>query len=213
VSKLYIKICGIKDIKIAKYAIECGASFLGFVFFENSKRDISINTCSEILNEIDDKINTVAVTVNPTNDDLERYSGMKFTHLQLHGSESLDEVMEISKTFDFKIIKSFNISTESDFTNIENYSPFIDYILLDSKHKRNMPGGTGKTFNWELIRNFAPSKPFFLSGGLNIDNVSDAIKLQKTKYFDVSSGVENSDGIKDENLISEFISKANGATQ
>ena len=76
-----------------------------------------------------------------------------------------------------------------------------------------MPGGTGKTFNWELIRNFAPSKPFFLSGGLNIDNVSDAIKLQKTKYFDVSSGVENSDGIKDENLISEFISKANGATQ
>ena len=76
-----------------------------------------------------------------------------------------------------------------------------------------MPGGTGQTFDWRIIRNFYPNKSFFLSGGLNITNISDALDLKKTEYFDVSSGVENSEGIKDEKLISEFISKANKAVK
>ena len=76
-----------------------------------------------------------------------------------------------------------------------------------------MPGGTGETFNWELIKNFSPNKSFFLSGGLNTTNILDALNLKKTQYFDVSSGVENSEGIKDEKLISEFISKANKAVK
>ena len=73
-TKAYIKICGVKDIKIAKHAIDCGASFLGFVFFKNSSRNISISKCKEILDEINDKVNTVAVTVNPTLSDLKTYS-------------------------------------------------------------------------------------------------------------------------------------------
>ena len=212
-TKAYIKICGVKDIKIAKYAINCGASFLGFVFFKNSSRNISISKCIKILDEINGKVNTVAVTVNPTHSDLKSYSEMKFTHVQLHGNESLNEVRKINEAYNLKIIKSFSISTEYDLDKIKEYCPYIDHILLDSKQKQDMPGGTGQTFDWKIIRNFYPNKSFFLSGGLNTTNISDAIKLQKTKYFDVSSGVENSDGIKDENLISGFISKANGATQ
>ncbi len=212
-SKAFIKICGIKDIKIAEHAINCGASFLGFVFFENSSRNISINKCIEILNEIDGKVNTVAVTVNPTSSDLKTYSEMKFTHLQLHGNESLNEVRKINEAYNFKIIKSFSISTESDLDKIKEYCPFIDHILLDSKQKKDMPGGTGQTFDWDIIRNFYPNKSFFLSGGLNTTNISDALNLGKTEYFDVSSGVENSEGIKDEKLISEFISKANKAVK
>ena len=72
-----------------------------------------------------------------------------------------------------------------------------------------MPGGTGEKFDWEIIRNFSTNKPFFLSGGLNSSNISDAISMKITNYYDVSSGVENSEGIKDEKLISEFIIKAN----
>ena len=212
-SKAYIKICGVKDIKIAKHAINCGASFLGFIFFENSRRNISISKCKEILDEINGKVNTVAVTVNPTNSDLKTYSEMKFTHLQLHGNESLNEVREIKKTYNLKIIKSFNISKESDLDYVDDYCPYIDHILLDSEQKKDMPGGTGQTFDWKIIKNFSPNKSFFLSGGLNTNNISKALNLKKTEYFDVSSGVENSEGIKDEKLISEFISKANKAVK
>ncbi len=212
-SKVYIKICGIKDIETAKHSIKCGASFLGFVFFEKSKRNISIGKCKEILNEINGKVSTVAVTVNPTIDDLNTYSKMKFTHLQLHGNESLNDVKKINKDYNFKIIKSFGISIDSDLANIDDYCPYIDHILLDSMQKKDMPGGTGEVFDWKIINNFSPNKSFFLSGGLNSKNILDALKLKKTEYFDVSSGVENSEGIKDEKLISEFISKVNKATQ
>ena len=71
-----------------------------------------------------------------------------------------------------------------------------------------MPGGTGKTFNWDIISEISLKKNFFLSGGLNIDNIERAILMKKTNYFDVSSGVENSEGIKDKRLITEFINKA-----
>jgi len=213
VTKAYIKICGVKDIQIAKHAINCGASFLGFVFFENSSRNISISKCAEILDEINGKVNTVAVTVNPTPNDLMTYSKMKFTHIQLHGNESLNEVRKINEAYNFKIIKSFSISTKSDLDKIREYCPFIDHILLDSKQKKDMPGGTGQTFDWKIIKNFCPNKSFFLSGGLNTNNISEALNLKKTEYFDVSSGVENSEGIKDEKLISEFISKANKAVK
>ena len=212
-SKVFIKICGVKDIKIAKHAINCGASFLGFVFFENSSRNISVNKCTEILNEINGKVNTVAVTVNPTDSELKTYSDMNFTHLQLHGNESSNEVKKINETSNLKIIKAFSISEESDLDKIKEYCPYIDHILLDSKQKQDMPGGTGQTFDWEIIRNFSPNKSFFLSGGLDTTNISDALNLKKTEYFDVSSGVENSEGIKDEKLISEFISKANKAVK
>ena len=182
---------------------------MGFVFFENSIRNISISKCTEILDEINGKVNTVAVTVNPTNSEIKTYSDMKFTHLQLHGNESLNEIRKINKTYNLKIIKAFGVSEESDLDKIKEYCPFIDHILLDSKQKKDMPGGTGQTFDWKIIKNFCPNKSFFLSGGLNTDNISEALNLKKTEYFDVSSGVENSEGIKDEKLISEFISRAN----
>ena len=182
---------------------------MGFIFYRNSRRNISIENCDEILNDIEGRVNTVAVTVNPNSNDLKLYSKMKFTHLQLHGKMSLDTIKEIRETFNFKIIKAFNISSESDLVKIDSYFPYVDHILLDSKHKTNMPGGTGETFDWEIIRNYSPNKSFFLSGGLNTNNILNAFNTVNTKYFDVSSGVENSEGIKDEKLIFEFISKVN----
>ena len=120
-TKAYIKICGVKDSKIAKHAINCGTSFLGFVFFKNSSRNISISKCIEILDEINGKVNTVAVTVNPTHSDLKAYSEMRFTHVQLHGNESLTEVRKINEAYNLKIIKSFSISKESDLDKINEY--------------------------------------------------------------------------------------------
>ena len=131
----------------------------------------------------------------------------------LESNLSEDEVRKINETQNLRIIKSFSISAESDLDIIKEYCPYIDLILLDSEQKKDMPGGTGQTFDWKIIKNFCPNKSFFLSGGLNTNNISEALNLKKTEYFDVSSGVENSEGIKDEKLISEFISKANKAVK
>ena len=79
---------------------------------------------------------------------------------------------------------------------------------MDSSSTVGLPGGTGITFNWDIISEISLKKNFFLSGGLNIDNIERAILMKKTNYFDVSSGVENSEGIKDKRLITEFINKA-----
>tara|TARA_B100001029_G_scaffold178992_1_gene187006 strand:- start:1317 stop:1958 length:642 start_codon:yes stop_codon:yes gene_type:complete len=208
VSELKIKICGIKDTEVALHAIDCGARYLGFVFFEDSKRNISLKNCRDILDQVKGNVSTVAVTVNPSIVELNNFSKMDFTHVQLHGNENLDYLKKIRDKFDFKIIKSFGISNQEDLDCIETYSPYVDFFLLDSKHHNNVPGGTGKIFDWEIIKNFSVNKTFFLSGGLSIDNIESAINLKKTNYFDVSSGVEVSEGIKDKNLIKEFIIKA-----
>ena len=163
-TKAYIKICGVKDIKIAKHAINCGASFLGFVFFQNSSRNISISKCTEILDEINGKVNTVAVTVNPTHSDLKTYSKMKFTHVQLHGNESLNEVRKINEAYNLKIIKSFSISTKSDLDKIKEYCPFIDHILLDSKKRKICQEGLARHLIGRLSKIFAQISHFFYQG-------------------------------------------------
>ena len=88
------------------------------------------------------------------------------------------------------------------------YEPFVEYFLLDSPPQADVQGGTGHRFDWKIIENLSITKNFFLSGGLNKDNIISAINLKKTSYFDVSSGVEDSEGIKDKQLITEFIDKA-----
>ena len=122
-------------------------------------------------------------------------------------------VRRIKLKYDFKIIKAFGISSSVDLDELVKYEPFVEYFLLDSPPQADNQGGTGHRFDWKIIENLSIAKNFFLSGGLNKDNIISAINLKKTCYFDVSSGVENSEGIKDEKLISEFISKANKAVK
>ena len=88
------------------------------------------------------------------------------------------------------------------------YEPFVEYFLLDSPPQADIQGGTGSKFDWKIIEDSSITKNFFLSGGLDKDNIISAINLKKTSYFDVSSGVEDSEGIKDKQLITEFINKA-----
>ena len=117
-------------------------------------------------------------------------------------------VERIKLEYDFKIIKAFGISSSKDLDELVKYEPFVEYFLLDSPPQADIQGGTGDKFDWKIIENLYTSKNFFLSGGLNKDNIISAINLKKTSFFDVSSGVEDSEGIKDKQLITEFIDKA-----
>ena len=207
-SDLQIKICGVKDKEIAKHAIDAGANFVGFIFYEKSHRNITVENCEQILSDIKDLTIPVAVTVNPDDKLLDDLSRIGFQYIQLHGQETLEIVKRIKLNYDFKIIKAFGISSSEDLEELIKYEPVVEYFLLDSPPQANVQGGTGHRFDWKIIENLSTSKNFFLSGGLNSDNITSAINLKKTSFFDVSTGVEDSEGIKDKQLITEFIDKA-----
>ena len=207
-SDLQIKICGVKNKEIAQHAIDAGANFIGFIFYEKSRRNITVENCEQILSEIKDLTIPVAVTVNPDDNLLDDLLRIGFQYIQLHGQETLEMVERIKLEYDFNIIKALGISSSKDLDKLVKYEPFVEYFLLDSPPQADVQGGTGRRFDWKIIENLSITKNFFLSGGLNKDNIISAINLKKTSYFDVSSGVEDSEGIKDKQLITEFIDKA-----
>ena len=128
--------------------------------------------------------------------------------IQLHGNESLERVREIKSLSSLKIIKSFGIENAIDLEKTNIYEEVVDYLLFDAKpNESELPGGNAKTFNWSSLNGYISEKKFFLSGGLNIENVETAVNSNLTNFFDVSSGVESSPGVKDKQKISAFIKK------
>ena len=190
-----IKICGITDLSIANFCIDNDADYLGFVSYEHSPRNISLHDSKDIISKLSKPIDTVAVTVNANINDIKEIEDSGFNYIQLHGSEDLSYLGAIKKNTQLKIIKAFGISTQADFNNVNDYSDLCDYFLLDAKpEETEMPGGNAKKFDWSLLGGQNLKKEFFLSGGLNIDNLEIALKNNITSFFDVSSSVESSPG-------------------
>jgi phosphoribosylanthranilate isomerase len=203
-----IKVCGITDLSIANFCIENGADYLGFVSYSDSPRDISFRESKNIIDQLSSPINTVAVTVNANIDNAKEIEDSGFNFIQCHGSETPDYLSKIKKTTNLKIIKAFGISSQNDLVNIDKYSEFCDFFLMDAKPEGSeMPGGNAKKFNWDLLRDQNINKKFFLSGGLDEDNIEIAIKYNITSLFDVSSSVESSPGVKDTLKIKYFIDR------
>ena len=203
-----IKVCGITDLSIANFCIENGADYLGFVSYSDSPRDISFQESKNIIDQLSSPINTVAVTVNANIDNAKEIEDSGFNFIQCHGSETPDYLSKIKKTTDLKIIKAFGISSQNDLVNLDKYSEFCDFFLMDAKPEGSeMPGGNAKKFNWDLLRDQNINKKFFLSGGLDEDNIEIAIKNNITSLFDVSSSVESSPGVKDTLKIKQFIDR------
>ena len=203
-----IKVCGITDLSIANFCIENGADYLGFVSYSDSPRDISFHESKNIIDQLSSPINTVAVTVNANIDSAKEIEDSGFNFIQCHGSETPDYLSMIKKTTSLKIIKAFGISSQNDLINMSKYSEFCDFFLMDAKPEGSeMPGGNAKKFNWDLLRDQNINKKFFLSGGLDEDNIEIAIKNNITSLFDVSSSVESSPGVKDTLKIKKFIDR------
>ena len=207
-SEKRVKICGIKSEEIANHAIISNADYLGFIFYPQSPRNISFEESTAILNKVKNKISTVAVTVNPDDSMLNKIIEIGFSMIQLHGTESIERVKEIKNLSSIKIIKSFGISNKSDLAKTQSYEDIADYFLFDARpEEKDLPGGNAKTFEWSTLNDYTSKKEFFLSGGLNIENVETAVNSNQTNFFDVSSGVESSPGVKDKQKISDFIRK------
>ena len=198
-----IKICGITNLELAEFCIDQNADYLGFVFYEHSPRNIIDENILETLEKIKDRIKLVAVTKDPTETIIKKISNLPFNFIQVHGRILPDKLAEIKNTTGMRIIKAFNIQSSADLNDVNDYQDIADFYLLDSKSS-----GSGEIFDWDILGNKQINKSFFLSGGLNPHNISKAIERTGTKYIDVSSGVEQREGIKDKKLIEQFILNA-----
>ena len=193
-----VKICGLKTEDHVHAAIQSNADFIGFVFAP-SKRQISIDTAKNLAALIPTTIKKVGVVVNETSETLHHlFNEVGLDYIQYHGDESPTFIDEVG----LPAIKAFSISESFNWKQLANYD--VDYFLLDAPGKTHR-GGSGVTFNWELLNNCPiPKDKIILAGGLNAENVKTAIMITEPFAVDVSSGVEI-DGIKNSKLIQQFI--------
>ncbi len=199
-----VKICGITSLEDAFFAQGSGADALGFVFYPASPRYIRPEDARKIILRLNKKIIKVGVFVNPEAGQLKRTARLcQLDALQFHG----DETPDFCRGFpSYKIIKAFRVKDKSSLSRLSDYRGAVDYYLFDAFSRVGL-GGTGRRFNWKLLKMAKIDKPFFLSGGLTPKNVAGAIKTVCPAWVDVSSGVEKSPGIKDKKKIKNFIDR------
>ncbi len=201
-----VKICGITNVEDAKAAVDAGADAIGFMFFPQSSRAVSIETAAEISQEISPWIMRVGVFVNPEAEFVFaaiRQCGLNF--LQFHG----DETPEFCAQFGTMSMKAFRVKDSESLPVMKTY--LTEALLLDS-YVAGKQGGTGEKFNWDLAIDAKKfGKPIFLAGGLTPANVADAVRKVEPFGVDVSSGVEISPGKKDHQKIRDFVAAVRAA--
>jgi len=192
-----IKICGLRDKDAINTAINFGAKYLGFVCnYPKSPRNVSPYQLIEITNNLPDSAAyKVAVLVDP-DDGLIDIIKNSVDFLQLHGSETNERILDIKRKFNLNIIKAIKIKTEEDLKQIDTYTN-ADDLLLDTPAMEK-----SELFNFNLLDNRNISS-YFLAGGINIDNVAQA--MQFTSKLDISSGLESEPGVKDLEKIKDFM--------
>jgi len=198
-----VKICGITNLEDALAALFSGADALGFIFYKKSPRYITIPKAANISRILPKKILKVGVFVNPTKKEVKlAYRSCKLDMVQLHGEESCGFCSSFKK---YKVIKAFKVNKDFDFSKLRKYNVFA--YLFDTFSKHSL-GGTGRKFDWNLLKKADKIKrPFFLSGGLNLHNINSALKMVNPDWVDLSSAVEVKPGKKDHNKINSFIRK------
>ena len=211
-----IKICGLKTAETIDRALKRGATHIGFIFFEKSPRYIEPDVAGRLADAVRGKAKIVAVTVNPTNDDLDEIVALlRPDIIQLHGDESPERVLTIKAVYGLPVMKAFSVRTSDDLKRVEAYIGIADRFLFDAKPPKGseLPGGNGVSFDWSLLDWLDGSVDYMLSGGLNKDNIADALIITKAPGIDVSSGVESAPGAKSVAMIDEFFDAVEKAYQ
>jgi len=201
-NKQKIKICGISDLIILKNLIDLEVDYIGFIFFNKSPRHVD-DDFLEIVKTINFKLTRpVCVFVNPKEEDVYKVSSY-FTNpiLQFHGDESLD----FCESFGLDFWKVIRVKDKNDLDLMQDY-PTASAILLEN-HKPGIYGGTGETFNWDILDSMPElDNNIVLSGGINLENVHNAIATNSW-CIDINSGVESEKGVKDIKLINSILTK------
>lgn len=208
---LDIKICGLSTEPTLEAALEAGADVVGFVSFPKSPRHVEPDRAAALGAQVGKRARVALLTVDADDALLTALTAVLAPHiLQLHGSESPERVAEVKERFGVEVWKAVAISDATDLAKSARYVGAADRVLFDAKPPSGseLPGGNGVAFDWGLLRDLDPARPFVLSGGLNPSNVADAVRATRAAAVDVSSGVETAPGVKDARLIAAFVEAA-----
>jgi len=196
-----VKICGITQRQDAEFAAEIGVDAIGLVFYAPSPRAVSIAQAKEIVAGLPPFVSIVALFVNASQSDVEAcLSALPIDVIQFHG----DEEAAFCEQFNRPYMKAIRMQDETDLTALSKEYASASALLLDS-YQAGLPGGTGQTFDWSMIKDI--DKPVILAGGLTPENVGSAIVQVSPYAIDVSGGVEQAKGIKDETKMYDFMQK------
>lgn len=203
-----IKLCGLKRIEDIEAVNEAKPDYIGFIFAKKSRRYVSTETAERLKQHLNPDIEAVGVFVNEDIDKIiEQAKKQVIDVIQLHGEEDVAYVKDLKEAVDVPIIKAISMTKQDDRQQISMWEiSDVDYLLLDSGD-----GGTGEQFNYKLLQEIGNlKKPYFLAGGLNPENLENAVQqLQNNQPYalDLSSGIETN-GIKDLDKIKKAVEAA-----
>jgi phosphoribosylanthranilate isomerase len=205
---LIVKICGLSTRETLDVALAAGADMVGFMFFPPSPRHLSLGAAEELGRQVKGRAQKVAVSVDADDALLENIiEAARPDLLQLHGKESVARVRDIKARFRLPVMKVISVETKADLAGLAGYAAVADRILFDTRAPKGAtrPGGLGAPFDWRLLEGLDLKIPYMVSGGLDVANVAEAMRVTGTGGVDVSSGVESASGVKDPDKIREFI--------
>lgn len=206
-----VKFCGITNLEDAECAVEVGAWAIGLNHWPGSPRRVDPEAASEIAAAVRRRIELVGVFVNQPLDEIARaVEDEHLTMVQLHGDEGLSFCNEVARRTGAKVIKALRVRSTADVEAARAYR--TDFHLFDA-YTPAAPGGTGESFDWELVGQRTTKVPAILAGGLRPDNVAEAIAVARPFAVDVASGIERAPGRKDHNLMADFVRRARAAAQ
>jgi phosphoribosylanthranilate isomerase len=190
-----IKVCGLRDKHNIQAVAALAPDYMGFICYEPSPRYVK-DIPMDVLTDLPSSIFKTAVFVNESAETINRLiDTFGFNAIQLHGSES----PEFANSFRDKVtvFKAFGLNTDFDFEQLNNYANKVDYFLFDTK--TDLHGGSGKTFDWGILDKYKLDVPFFLSGGLSLDNLAEVNTINHPQFYgvDLNSKFETSPGVKD----------------
>ena len=203
-----VKICGLSRPEHVTAAAQAGAKYVGFVFFEKSPRNVSLEDARALALDVPVGVAKVALVVNADDAFLDALTEtVPLDMLQLHGSETLERVADVKARYGLPVMKAVGVADASDLPKLDAYARVADQVLVDAKPPKgaDLPGGNGLAFDWTLIAGRRWPVPWMLAGGLTAENAAEAVRLTGANQLDISSGVESAPGVKDSDLIRAFI--------
>ena len=209
-----VKICGISSLADYQICRSAGARWVGMVYYPGSPRHLDSAALARLADQIDDGDGDsgggpqrVLLSVDQSEASLRQLiAAARPDYLQLHGTESVAFASAMKAEFNLPIIKMIPIATAADLANCAAWDGIADWLIFDAKtDPGTQPGGTGHSFDWQILSRYSGHTPWMLAGGLTAGTVADAVRISGARAVDVSSGVESARGKKDENKIHAFI--------
>jgi phosphoribosylanthranilate isomerase len=199
-----LKVCGMRETTNISELLKLSPDFVGFIFFAKSKRDVADSLDAELLASFPNSTQKVGVFVNAELDFVKgKVEQFGLELVQLHGDESPEYCFDL-KSKGINVMKVFSVGESFDFNQLETYKPYVDFFLFDTKGKER--GGNGVQFEWSILKGYDQEIPFFLSGGIDLENLEQLSELKGMNLYaiDVNSKFEIEPGLKDIEKLKEL---------